>query len=436
MRYQDTSIPIKLFNNEGRNMMNKLWANVKFKNQKNAEQLIRAFFQNFNAEISITLKGNEAKMKIVFREPPMEIVTAIAKCKDIELGYGENSEEYEEDEDLQLETQNDYEKSGEEKNEQTNSESKKTEQDEQTDTESEKSEQTKQPIKKRGETTNKNAESNKEAKTKPTPITIPELEEIAKKASSFEHFAKLVAEWLEMNKKQEFFTNLVIVSAEVDNVTWKEVEKALKSKGIVYTQSNKIWVSNKVSEKLKKYSATIIPFLNATRQYKEYPFKQVDEDSKESSTNEQTAENTMSNVEEKIEESDESTIDKPRVKMGCMPEIKNFEEILASVDKTQPVEERIRYVLEAMGLNKMPVKEQEQIVKITSAAVRKRKNDYYKILMEANIPNGEISKARMIFSQFINNFVQKYEENKKVKLMDFLYELQMIIMNEDEIESL
>ena len=41
----------------------------------------------------------------------------------------------------------------------------------------------------------------------------------------------------------------------------------------------------------------------------------------------------------------------------------------------------------------------------------------------------------MKFSKFVNDFVQKYESGKKVKLLTFLSELQKIVMLEDEIEN-
>ena len=118
-----------------------------------------------------------------------------------------------------------------------------------------------------------------------------------------------------------------------------------------------------------------------------------------------------------------------------MPEIRDFEETLASVDKTQPVEKRIRYVLEAMGLNKMTVKEQEQIVEIASTAVKKERIAFDIIFIETNIPIEQTMTVRMTFSKFVNDFVQKYESGKKVKLLTFLSELQKIIMFESEIEN-
>ena len=118
-----------------------------------------------------------------------------------------------------------------------------------------------------------------------------------------------------------------------------------------------------------------------------------------------------------------------------MPEIKDFEETLASVDKTQPVEKRVRYVLRAMGLNQLKAKEQKQITEIASTAVRKERMDFDIIFAEANIPSEQTMGARMAFSKFVNDFVQKYESDKKVKLLTFLSELQKIIMVESEIEN-
>ena len=432
--------------------MSKFWVKVKFKQEKNAEHLIRAFFQDFNPTSSIVVRGKEAKLEIVFREPPMAIIDAINHCEVIELNYGKNLKEYKEDEDLQVEAENDskqrnvgvessekieqtnVESENSEQPEQTNVESENFEQSEPTNAENENSEQTEQPKKKRGRPATKKLEPKKETKSEPT-INIPKLEEIAKKSNSFEHFAELVAKWLEMDKRKEFFKSLIIVSAEVDKITWKELEKALKNKNVFYTQWDKIWSRQQVSEKLKEYSATMLSFLNVTKKYKEYSFKEVEEYSTEENSSKQDVENTTTNFEEKTDKFNETVFPKPRVKMECMPEIKEFEETLASVDKTQPVEERVRYVLGAMGLNNMSVKEQKQIVEIASTAVKKGRMAFDIIFVEANIPIEQTMTVRMKFSKFVNDFVQKYESGKKVKLLTFLSELQKIIMFESEIES-
>lgn len=407
--------------------MNKLWAKVKFKQGKNAEHLIRAFFQEFNPESSIVVRGIEAKLEIVFREPPIAIIDAINHCEIIELNYGKNLKEYEEDENAKGKKENDTE--------QKVKKSENSEQAEHKVTNSENSKLTEQPKKKRGRPSTKNVEPTKKLKTEQTVINIPELEEIAKKATSFEHFAELVAEWLEMDKRKELFTNLVIVSADADKITWKELEEALKCKNVLYTQWDKIWSGKQVSKKLEKYSATIVTFLNTTRKYKEYSFKKAEEHFIKENSNVKETKKTMPNVEEKTEEAIDSVVSKPRVKMECMPEIKDFEEILASVDKTQSVEERVCYVLRAMGLNNLNEKEQKQIVEIASTAVKKEKMAFDIIFVEANLPIEQTMEARMKFSKFVNDFAQKYEDGKKVKLLTFLSELQKIIMLESEIEK-
>lgn len=406
--------------------MSKLWAKVKFKQEKNAEHLIRAFFQEFNPESSIVVRGREAKLEIVFREPPIAIIEAIKHCEVIELNYGKNLKEYAEDENAN---------GKEENSEQTEQEVTKSENSELAEQKVAKNENFKlaeQPKKKRGRPSTKKVETTKEVKTEQTVINIPELEEIAKKAISFEHFAELVAEWLEMDKRKKLFTNLVIVSAEVDKITWKELDKALKCKNVFYTQWDKVCFGQQVSEKLKKYPATLLAFLKATRLYKEYSFKKADEHFIRENSNVQEAKKTVPNVEEKSEEPISSDVSKL---MECMPEIKDFEETLASVDKTQPVEERVRYVLRAMGLDNLNEKEQNQIVEIASTAVKKEKITFDIIFVEANLPVEQTMEVRMKFSKFVNDFVQKYESGKKVKLLTFLSELQKIIMLEGEIEN-
>ena len=419
--------------------MSKFLAKVKFKQEQNAEYLIRAFFQNFNPESSIVVSGKEAELEIFFQEPPMDIINAVICCDVIELNYSKNLKEYKEDESLRVEAENDSKQTNvgvenSEKIEQANVESESSEQTEQTNAESENFEQTELPKKKIDRPATKKLESKKETKTEST-INIPKLEEIAKKSNSFEHFAELVAKWLEMDKRKEFLKNLIIVSAEVEKVTWKELEKALKNKKVLYTQWDRIWSVQQVSEKLKEYSATMLSFLNVTKMYKEYSFKEVEEHYTEENSSKQEVKKTTTNFEEKTDKLNETVFPKPRVKMECMPEIKEFEETLASVDKTQPVEERVRYVLETMGLNNMTVKEQKQIVEIASTAVKKGRISFDIIFVDANIPFEQTMTVRMTFSKFVNDFVQKYESGKKVKLLTFLSELQKIIMFESEIES-
>ena len=458
--------------------MSKFWAKVRFKQERNAEYLIKAFFKDFNPESSIVVRGKEAKLEIVFPKPPMAIIDAINHCEVIELNYGKNLKEYREDEYAMEQTeqktaesetseqteqettesetseqteQETAESETSEQTEQETAESETSEQTEQETAESETSEQAEQEIaesetseqteqetaesetSEQTEQETAESETSEQAKKKKgrpstAPITISELEKIAEKSSSFEHFATLIAEWLEMDKRQDFFKNLIIVSTEVDKIRWKELEKALKSKKVVYTQWDKIWVRQQISEKLNEYSVTALSFLNTVRQYKDYSFKELDEISKPEDP-------IVPSEEIRKEEETVTEIQKPRLKMECMPEIKEFEEVLASVDKSQSVENRVQYVLNAMGLSQMSAKEQRQIVGIASTAVRKGRMAFDIIFVEAKIPIEQTMEARMTFAKFINGFVQKYDSSKKVKVLAFLSDLQKIIMYDSEIEN-
>ena len=256
---------------------------------------------------------------------------------------------------------------------------------------------------------------------------IPELEAIAQKATSFDNFVTLVAQWIQMGKRQDFFKNMVIASTEVDMVAWKNIENVLNRKKIVFKQYDKVFSSNKISEKMKEYSITLIPFLDIIRKYKDYPFSQEKETSVEENVGQTVDQAPIQNLEEK--NSDESIVSKPRIKMECMPEIQEFEETLASIDKTQAISERVRYVLKAIGLSKLPADQQRQIIEVASIAVKSNEMNLESIF---NAYGGEYGETRMQFSKLINDYVKTHGGNEKVKILTFLSELQKVIMLENE----
>lgn len=417
----------------------KFWAKVRFRSEKNAEYLIRAFFKEFNPESSIVIRGEEAKVEIIFNKiPPTEIVEAISHCEMIEFNFGKELGEYKEDKNEQVTLSDESSQKTEpvvkkeetfEQTEQVVEKKETFEQAEQVVAKEENSEQTKQSKKKNDIPVAEKVENTKVADVEI--VIIPQLEEIAKKAKSYEHFTKLVAEWLEMDKRQELFENLLIVATEVEKICWKDLENALKRKGISYSTWDKTKASLQVSEKLKDYSVTMLPLLNSIVQYKDYCFE---DGQLEKNSTEQFYKETVSDVEEvsyKVEE----TITKNRVRMECMPEIPHFEEILGSVDKTQPIEERVIYVLNAMGWKKKNAQEQKEIFEIANTAVRVGRMAFDIIFLKAKIPMESWVKARMTFSKFINDFVKEYDSEKKVKLLDFLKQLQEIVMYESEIDN-
>lgn len=330
-----------------------IWAKLKITDGKynEAENLIKAFFRNFNKESGIVLKGNDVILKIAFEEePPLFIVDALAKCDVKELSCNAtNVKEF-------------------------------PEQVEQKTGENTTSEQDKQEVKK-----------TKKATAKEPPITkIPELEEFAKKADSFEDFAKLVAKWLEMKNREEIFVSLIIATTKIDKIKWDILEETVK-----FSASDRQIMAQSIKNKLKEYSVSILTLLKILKEYSKYPFN--------------------------------TSISK--TKMNCMPDIPDFESALARVDKSQPVEERVQYVLDTMGLKELDSIKQQEVAEIARVAVKHEKIEINRVMPETKIPLEKQSIARLNFAKFINDFVEKHEkDHKTIDLETFLRELQKIIM--------
>ncbi len=353
----------------------KFWAKVKFTSEKNAECLIRSFFKEFNPESSLVIQGQEANVEIIFDKPPVETIQAIAECDLLEFRYGKQLQDSE-DETQVLSSKQEaiYEQSAkpEPGNEDKAKKSGKHEQE------------------------------------------IPELIELANKSNSYEEFVKLVADWLEMGKRKEFFENLLVAANQTKKIIWSNLEAILTANNISYSLWDKVWCTKQVTSKFKNAEnhVTMMKLIKEIAKYKTYKF---------------------SNEELKVSEESPSIIEiiektKTKVKMECMPEISNFEEVLAGIDKAQPVEERVKYVLMAMGLNKLNAKDQEGILKIAVTAVELKEISYDEIFKTISIPFESIMLARMTFSTFINDFVATYDQTKKVKLLDFLKDLQTVVI--------
>ena len=237
------------------------------------------------------------------------------------------------------------------------------------------------------------------------------LDQKAKEATSFEHFVKLVAEWLEMDKRQEFFVNLVYTATEVAVISWKEIEDALRSKSISYSSWDKIWTGQQVSKKLWNYSATILPLLYTMVQYKDSFGKNFEENAEQET--EVSIVSEESNAEQETAVSIVSEEVHSKIKLECMPEIPHFEQILGSVDKTQPIEQSVRKILNCMGLEDKPEQEQVEILSFVIQVFEGKETSMT---------------SKINFSTFLNNFVGKYSPGKKVKAFKFLQQLQVIVM--------
>ena len=204
--------------------MNKFYAEVEFKNEKNVEYLLKAFFREFNSESSILIKGKEGKMEILFQDPPTEIINAISWCNLLEFKYGNKLQEQEK---------------GEMENNSKGSENpakKRIESSSELSGEGEGSNNCKQISEETKSTSKNKRKCLKE--TSPYWIEISELKEFAEQATSFENFVELIAVWLAMDTKIDLFKNLVKVSMETEKITWNDLETALRKNNIHFTQYN------------------------------------------------------------------------------------------------------------------------------------------------------------------------------------------------------
>lgn len=257
-------------------------------------------------------------------------------------------------------------------------------------------------------------------------VYIPELREFAEKASSFKEFASLVAEWINFGRRNELFVQIATAATQVERVSWSEL-----SEKVFVTQTDKMQMGRNAAPIFKKYSLRMLSFLKLLVKFNKY-FTGTEEKVTNNEISESEIQNQQ-NDELKNESADDVVSDKIKVKMHCIPEIQCFESALESIDKSQPIEERTKKILSVMaGDGKI----EENVFIIVNTAITVKKIDISSILKESDLNSKEYGSAWMLTSQFINNFVQKYQSDFKVKTVDFLKELQKIILTEEEFNKL
>ena len=106
-----------------------------------------------------------------------------------------------------------------------------------------------------------------------------------------------------------------------------------------------------------------------------------------------------------------------------------FYEILANVDKTQPIGKKVKCILNAMGLEAVDPEDQKDFINIAATAAKSEKVDLAKIFAECNIAVDEAANEQAKFATFIKAYVTKYDPQKKVRLVKFLEELNKGIID-------
>jgi len=373
----------------------KLWAKLALNGEENTNHLIRSFFEEFHPESSIFIKGKQVEIEVVFEEPPMRTVDAIVHCDIIEFNYGNTVNEcskekicippdqIKEEKELANTDNNQIEEKTEIITDEVNT-----------------SEVVKLP---------KQREKDEEI------LEIPGLTEIATKSSSYEDFVKSVLEWLKFGSKQEMFEKIIKVAEKLDTISWKNIKNELANNRIDFAKNEEITIAGKFKTRFKecKESITPMPFIKAIIAYKTFNF-----DSSKSIA---------------IKENDSSKSIEVAKNNEPISEITCLNDIFISVDKNQPIEEKVTYILKSMGLNRLEGDIQEMICKIANAAVKLEEENLHmeSIMAEFSGSPDNFLNCRIAFSKFINDFVKENNCDQKIKLIDFLEQLRkMVIVKE------
>ena len=443
-----------VFLRKGQKQM-KILAKIRIGNKNQGGELIQAFFEEFNPKSKINIKGVTGELEIFFDgEPPLRLIEAIGACDGFDLLYGEEIEKEndkpekskpkagtrrkkikpEEKASNQTETvekkkeipsQAESAKKKEEVPNQTEIVEKQNEIPEQTEL-AEKQEisgRTKKAKRKKDaaeQVEKKNVAEGADARSEIT----NQLRELAEKATSFESFVKLVGNWMNTGRRQSLFEELIKATSMVTNICWGELANACVSNGVIFKDWEKFDLAKKF--KMKTGSKKFLIFLEMVANYKDYPFR----GETELAIHESEGESQVLVPEENQEE-----VSKENSQTENVPEMSYLAGMLGSVIKTQSKEEKLRYILTVMGLEKENPDVQKEIFDIAYSAVMQEKKTLEEILADTKIPEESWMKARMNFAKFINDFVSAKGSTEKIKLLDFLKDLKEIVQKEDNEET-
>ncbi len=408
----------------------KFWAKVNLNGMEEGKTLLEGFFEDFNPQSSLKIKGGEAELEVIFDEFPRNIIKAISECTDFEFDYHPEpnavlkreevlstdfakSEEISEKTEKEIISEKTLKSEEQIQNESTEideilseeeSNSEKTVSKEESNPEQMISDEKSgaednriASVEEKHQSEEKGTKSKKRNR-KNLNLESEELQEIAKKSTSYDDFVRLVTEWINFSRRNDKFIHIVQTATKLDEFTWDDLEAKLSLKGISINISDRNLMSKVVTEKLKgsKNPLRILELVKAITLYKNYEFAN------------QMVNSENTNVKEKH------------------PAYSIFENIFNEVDKATPIETRIRKVLVAMGANAFGEDSFEKICKDLSEMMLMKDID-----VEKSISDNE---ERMRIFTLVNSFVSK-AGGSRIKVVDFIKVLQQGILTEDEIKN-
>ncbi len=413
--------------------MRKIYGTIVFKKRNSVTKLDLAFAHNFNPQSKLDIEDKEVKFEVVFEEkPPIEFLKALKNFEKLKLHYSENSSDVSDDglpdsnqadtssdtsddglsDGNQLDTSSDVSDDGLPDNNQTGTSSDVSEngianggKSEEASSNASDSQKKEAPISK----------GQQEKSGNSTNIAPSKFSELANKASSFDEFLDLVANWLEFGSKISFFKQLVSVSTELEKLSWEKIYESFSEKGWKYKQYDKVTFCNKLRNPSKNQYLKPLPFLNAIKDFKNYPFTKNEETGEEAKTSDAPEQHKGNDASRQID---------------CMKDIEALNKFLSNIDFKRSIQEKASYILEFMGVKKLSQQEQEWIDQITQATINSEKiESSYNLLEKTEIPDGKKKLALMTYSTFINDYYKENGGNQDTTLttIQFLKDLKRCI---------
>lgn len=153
---------------------------------------------------------------------------------------------------------------------------------------------------------------------------------------------------------------------------------------------------------------------------------QLDENSESSATSSTTITETKRPIEEKKKRGR-----RPKkvenIKLKCITNNQSFDKFLNSLDSSLSIEDKIKMILEQIGLKSLKEDLQNYIIEISNIAVKKGLS-IEDTLKESSVPEGLQTTVRIHYSNLVNIFVSKYDSSAKIDLTTFLSDLREVIM--------
>ncbi len=348
----------------------KILAKIRIGNNNQGGDLIHAFFEEFNPKSKINIKGGTGELEIFFEgEPPLRLIEAIGTCDGFDLFYGEENEKENDkpekskpnagtrrkkikpEEKTSNQTGN-VKAKGEipnqtvEKKEEIPNQAESVEKQEKVPEQTELAEKqeisgrTKKAKRKKAvaeQVEKKNVAEGTDAQSE----IMNQLRELAEKATSFESFVKMVGNWMNTGKRQSFFEEVIKATFMVTNICWEELMNACVSNGVTFKNWERFNLAKKFE--MKTGSKKFFSFLEMVVSYKDYPFGGEPELAIHESEGESQVLVPGKNQEE---------VSKENSQTENVPEMSYLAGMLGSVIKTQSKEEKLRYILTVMGLEK------------------------------------------------------------------------------------